>query len=104
MFGCKLRYFLTAGLIGGGALIGGMFSLAKITGKGSFRIARIMSFLDPWQDAQGSRLADYTKFICNWIRRAFWSRTSVKVNKNIFIFRNLIMTLYLQLLQKNWGL
>ncbi len=52
--GCKLRYFLTAGLLAVGAGLGGMFTLAKITGKGGFRLARITSFLDPWQDAQGS--------------------------------------------------
>lgn len=52
--GCKLRYFLTAGILAVGGLLGGMFTLAKITGKGGFRLARITSFLDPWQDAQGT--------------------------------------------------
>lgn len=52
--GCKLRYFLTAGTIGAGGGIAALVILAKVTGKGSFRLTRITSFLDPWQDAQGS--------------------------------------------------
>ena len=52
--GCKLRYFLTCGILAGGGMISAMFALAKATGKGGFRLARITSFLDPWQDAQGS--------------------------------------------------
>ena len=54
IIGCKLRYFLTAGTIGAGGGIAALVILAKVTGKGSFRLTRITSFLDPWQDAQGS--------------------------------------------------
>ncbi len=54
IIGCKLRYFLTAGVLGASAIGFGMLTLAKATGKGSFRIARLTSFLNPWQDAQGS--------------------------------------------------
>lgn len=97
VIGCKLRYFLTAGTIGavGGASL--LVILAKVTGKGSFRLARITSFLDPWQDAQGTRMANYTKFICNRLRRIIWSRTSEKVSKNTYTYQNHKMTLSLQL-------
>ena len=52
--GCKLRYFLTGGITVGSGIVGAMFALAKSTGKGGFRLARMTSFLDPWQDAQGT--------------------------------------------------
>lgn len=53
MAGTRLKYFLTAGLSAG--LLGavGMFALAQKTGKGDFRLARILTFLDPWQDPTG---------------------------------------------------
>jgi cell division protein FtsW len=51
--GSRLRYFITLGSFGGLGLLGGLFYLAQKTGQGAFRFARIISFLDPWQDAQG---------------------------------------------------
>lgn len=54
MAGCKLSYFLTAGVAGAGVGISGLLLLAKITGKGGFRLARITSFINPWADAKGS--------------------------------------------------
>ena len=53
MAGSRVKYFLTAGIAGAGAGAIGLFALAKFTGKGGFRLARITSFLDPWADAQG---------------------------------------------------
>jgi len=50
--GSKLIHFLTAGTIGVGLGTTALMTLAKVTGKGGFRIARITSFLDPWADAQ----------------------------------------------------
>jgi cell division protein FtsW len=35
-------------------LIGAMYAFAKYLGKGSFRLARVTSFLNPWADSQGS--------------------------------------------------
>lgn len=70
--------------------------MAKFTEQGSFRIARITSFLNPWADAKGARLASNTKFICNWFRRTIWSRASEIANKNIYTYQNHTMTLYLQ--------
>lgn len=74
VIGCKLRYFLTAGTVAAGGGIAALVFLAKATGKGSFRLARITSFLNPWQDAQGSRLANNTKLIRNRFRRLIWCR------------------------------
>lgn len=51
--GSKLRNFITLGSVGGAGLLGGLFVLAQKTGQGAFRFARLVSFLDPWQDAQG---------------------------------------------------
>lgn len=51
--GSKMRYFVTAGSVGGAGLLGALFYLAQKTGQGAFRFARLVSFLDPWQDAQG---------------------------------------------------
>lgn len=55
MAGTKLKYFLISGLIL--AVVGGtaLFTYIKIKGpeEGSFRLARITTFLDPWSDAQG---------------------------------------------------
>ena len=54
MAGSRLVHFLSIGSVG---LIGGISALyirAKATGSGGFRITRIISFLDPWKDAQDS--------------------------------------------------
>lgn len=53
MAGTRMRYFVSLGSIGicgAGALL---FALAKFTEKGAFRIARITTFLNPWNDVQG---------------------------------------------------
>lgn len=54
MAGCKLKYFLTFGTAGAAAAGLGLFLMAKFTEKGAFRIERIISFLNPWADAQDS--------------------------------------------------
>lgn len=54
MAGTKLRYFLTAGTVGAIGGCGLLFYLAKFTESGSFRIARITTFLNPWSDVQGN--------------------------------------------------
>jgi len=51
--GTKFSHFAVFGSIGAGGLLGGMYILAKFFNIGSFRLARIYSFLDPWQDPQG---------------------------------------------------
>lgn len=48
--GCRLIYFVITGLIGALAVTVGIIAL-QATGKGGFRIKRIMSFMDPWADA-----------------------------------------------------
>ena len=50
MAGCRLLYFVIAGLIGALVMTVGIIAL-QATGKGGFRIKRIMSFMDPWADA-----------------------------------------------------
>ena len=54
MAGSRLRYFLSFGLAGAG--IGGVALLlyARITGSGSFRIQRLVTFMNPFADTQGS--------------------------------------------------
>lgn len=53
MAGTKLRYFITlgsAGVVGGAGLL---FVLAKFTDSGAFRLSRITTFLNPWNDIKG---------------------------------------------------
>ena len=51
--GTKFSHFAVFGSIGAGGLLAGMYVLARFFNIGSFRLARIYSFLDPWQDPQG---------------------------------------------------
>ena len=58
MAGCRLLYFLVAGLVLGG-FGGGILGLYLITkgqdaGQSSFRLDRILNFMDPWQDPTGT--------------------------------------------------
>lgn len=53
MAGTKLRYFLTWGTAGATAGGLGLLMYAKLTGKGSFRINRLVTFLDPFKDTKG---------------------------------------------------
>ena len=54
MAGCRLKYFLSFGLAGAGVGVIGLFALAKKTGAGGFRIQRLVTFLNPFADTQGS--------------------------------------------------
>ena len=74
MSGTRFRYFATLGVAGAG--MGGiaLWLMAKFTQKGAFRINRLISFLDPWADAQDSRMANHTKSLCDWFRRIIWCR------------------------------
>ena len=54
MAGTRFRYFATIGVAGAGIGGLGLFLMAKFTEKGAFRITRLISFLDPWADAQGA--------------------------------------------------
>ena len=84
--GTRISHFVVLGALGVGAL--GVFLTAKSgnsTGEsGSFRIGRIQTWLDPWSDITGDRLANNSKFICNWLRWTFWFRIRAKQTK-IFI-------------------
>ena len=54
MAGSKLRYFLTFGAAGATAGGIGLFAYAKLTGKGLFRIKRLVTFINPFADTQDS--------------------------------------------------
>ena len=54
MAGSKLKHFLSFGLAGIGGLGGILLLRAKTTGEGSFRIRRLITFMDPFADKQGS--------------------------------------------------
>ncbi len=51
--GTKLIYFITMGGALGVAGATGLAVMAKLTGKGAFRLARLAIFLDPWKDKTG---------------------------------------------------
>jgi len=53
MAGSKLRYFLSFGTAGIAAGATALFAYAKLTGKGMFRITRLITFLDPFADTLG---------------------------------------------------
>lgn len=55
MAGTRMKYFLTLGSAGVAGGAGLLFAIAKITGgeSGGFRLARITTFLNPWNDIQG---------------------------------------------------
>ena len=53
MAGTKLKLFLSIGITGGSIAAAGMLLLATLTDKGSFRLARLTTFLDPWADPTG---------------------------------------------------
>ena len=53
MAGSKLRYFLSFGSAGIAVGAGALFAYAKLTGKGWFRITRLITFLDPFADTLG---------------------------------------------------
>lgn len=96
MAGTKPLYFATFGSAGVGIVGLGLFLMAKYTEKGAFRIKRLTSFVDPWADAQNTRMAGNTRLICNRIWRIIWSRIAGIVNKNIYIYQNHTMISYLQ--------
>ncbi len=54
MAGSKLKYFLSVGLAGAGGLGGLLMLRAKLTGAGSFRLQRLITFMNPFADKQGS--------------------------------------------------
>lgn len=96
MAGSRFSHFAIFGTIGATFGVIGLLAMSKITGQGDFRIARMTSFLNPWADAQGTRMASNTKFICYRFRRIIWSRITEKVNKNIYTYQNHIMILFSQ--------
>lgn len=96
MAGSRPLHFATFGSAGVAVGAIGLFAMAKFTEQGAFRIARMTSFLNPWADAQGARMASNTGLIRYRVWRTIWSRTSETVNKNTYIYQNHTMTLYLQ--------
>lgn len=92
--GTRIRDFLTSGLGIAGLGAGALVLMSQLTGKGSFRFDRITSFLNPWADATGDRMASNTKSICNWLGGIIRSGIADKVSKNTCIYRFLIMILF----------
>lgn len=58
MAGCKMTHFIFSGIaaggLGGGALTLYMLSKGQSAGSESFRLDRILSFMDPWADPTGT--------------------------------------------------
>lgn len=53
MGGTKIKDFITIAVAGGSVGAAGMLFLATKGTKGTFRLARLTTFLDPWQDPTG---------------------------------------------------
>ena len=58
MAGCRMSHFIFSGLVGGGlgggALALYLLSKGQSAGSESFRLGRILSFMDPWADPTGT--------------------------------------------------
>ena len=58
MAGCRMSHFILSGLtvggLGGGALAFYMLTKGQSAGSESFRMDRILNFMDPWQDPTGT--------------------------------------------------
>lgn len=53
MSGTKIKHIFSLGITGGSAAVAGMLLLATLKEKGSFRLARLTTFLNPWSDPTG---------------------------------------------------
>ena len=53
MSGVRFLYFAIVGGVGVSEVMG-LLGVMQMSGKDSFRLARIQTFFDPWQDAQGT--------------------------------------------------
>ena len=52
--GTRIVHFVTTGALGASALIAGLYVLATKFSIGAYRLERITSFLNPWNDPQDS--------------------------------------------------
>ena len=73
MAGTKFRYFGTFGATGAGLGLAALVLIPKITGEESFRLKRILNFLDPFQDIQGDGWQVVQGLYAIGSRRTFWS-------------------------------
>ena len=73
MAGSKLRYFFTYGTMGAAAGVGVLVFAAKVLRKGTYRLGRLTSFLNPWNDATGTGWQVIQGLYAIGSRRAFWS-------------------------------
>lgn len=74
MAGTKLKYFITIGSVGVVGAGGALLALAKFTEKGAFRISRITTFLNPWNDIRGDGWQIIQSLYAIGSGRAIWSR------------------------------
>lgn len=58
--------------------LGIYFNIKNESENGSFRMTRLQTWLNPWNDITGERLANCTKLICDWFRWIIWSRFRAK--------------------------
>ena len=73
----------------------GVLGIMLMSGKDNFRLDRIQTFFDPWKDELGTGYQVIQSLYAIGSGGLFRSRTSEKVNKNIYTYQNHIMTLYL---------
>ena len=83
---------------------GVMFAVAKYMNKGGFRLARIVSFLDPWADADGTGWQVIQGLYAIGSRSDFLVLDLEIVLKSIYIYLSHKMTLFSLLLLRNSAL
>lgn len=84
MAGTKFRYFATIGVAGAGAGLGALVLIPKIKGEESFRLQRLITFLNPFEYKQDEGWQVVQGLYAIGSRRAFWSRFRSKQTK-VFI-------------------
>lgn len=94
MAGSKLRYFFTYGTIGVAGAAGAMLFAATVLKKGTFRLNRIISFLDPWADASDTGYQVIQGLYAIGSRTVFLVLDLEIVRKNIYIYLNHKTILY----------
>ena len=95
MAGCKFWHFVaTGGIVGIPAMI---FLIIKEP----YRLQRVITFLNPWQDATGDGWQVIQSLYAIGSGRIIWSRITERVSKNFYTYQSHTMILFFQYWGKN---
>lgn len=80
---------------------GALYFAATVLKKGAFRLTRITSFLDPWADPTGDGWQVIQGLYAIRLTEDYLVQALEIVLKNIYIYQNLKMTSFSQLLLRS---